>query len=248
MVDKVIPYLINMGEIHPARSQATILNELAMSLIECVGIYAKKLKKLGKLSKISTAFWPVRLIPLSNTRACVCSYLYNKQEKLSVGKFAQTPPRPENVIKGADPVSFLASLKFYNNTYLRRSKNFKRGVIIQEALFNTSEVGYFQNFFLNQYNLSSHSSPYFLLEGGSITKSVNQTKIVPAISEFVSQKDVSLLETFGDAITKMCEKWIQKGSKDADTIRDTKVDTSEEEKQLAILNKEIQAEKQQYQN
>ena len=243
MVDKVIPYLINMGEIHPARSQATILNELAMSLIECVGIYAKKLKKLGKLSKISTAFWPVRLIPLSNTRACVCSYLYNKQEKLSVGKFAQTPPRPENVIKGADPTSFLASLNSYNNTYLRRSKNFKRGVIIQEALFNTNEVGYFQNFFLNQYNLSSHSSPYFLLEGGSITKSVNQTKIVPAISEFVSQKDVGLLETFGDGITKMCEKWVQKGSKDADTIRDTKVDTSEEEKQLAILNKEIQAEK-----
>ena len=39
---------------------------------------------------------------------------------------------------------------------------------------------------------------------------------------------MSLLETFGDAITKMCEKWIQKGSKDADTIRDTKVDTSED--------------------
>jgi len=243
MVDKVIPYLINMGEVNPARSQATILNELAMSLIECVGIYGKRLKKFGKIAKIATAFWPVRLIPLNNTRACVCSYLYNKQEKLSVGKFAQTPPRPENVIKGADPTSFLASLKSYNNTYLRRSKNYRRGVIIQEALFNTSEVGYFQNFFLNQYNLSAHSSPYFLLEGGSIAKSVNQIKISTAISEFVSQKDVSMLETFGDGITKICEKWVQKGSKDADMIRDTKVDTGEEEKQLAILNKEIQAEK-----
>ncbi|GAH27939.1 unnamed protein product, partial [marine sediment metagenome] len=36
---------------------------------------------------------------------------------------------------------------------------------------------------------------------------------------------------------------IQKGGKDVDKIRDTKVDTGEEEKQLAILNKELQAEK-----
>ena len=242
MVDKVTPFLINMGEVIPARSQASLLNELAMGLIECVGIYGKTLKKLGKLSKISTAFWPVRLIPLSDTRACVCSYLLNKQEKLSVGKFAQTPPRPENVIKGADPASFLSSLQSYNNTYLKRAKNFKRGVVIQEALFSTSEVGYFQNFFLNQYSLGSQSTPYFLLEGGSITKSVNQIKIVSDITEFVSQNDVKMLDTFGDAITKLCEQWIQKGGKEADKIRDTKVDTGEEEKQLAILNKEIQAE------
>ncbi|MFW9783345.1 MAG: coiled-coil domain-containing protein [Candidatus Heimdallarchaeota archaeon] len=243
MVDKVTPYLINMGEIIPARSQATLLNELAMALIECVGIYSKSLKKLGRLSKISTAFWPVRLVPLSDTRACVMSYLYNKQEKLNVGKFAQMPPRPEAVIKGADLASFLGSLRQYNTTYLKKSRNFKRGLVIQEALFNTSEVGYFQSFFLNQYNLSSHSSPYFLLEGGPIAKSVNQAKIVPSIPEFVAQKDVALLESFADGITKLCERWIQKGSKDADKIRDTKVDTGEEEKQLAILNKEIQAEK-----
>jgi hypothetical protein len=243
MVDKVVPYLINMDEVTPARSQAALLNELAMGLIECISIYGKTLKKLGKISKISTAFWPVRLIPLSDTRACVCSYLLNKQEKLSVGKFSQMPPRPENVVKGADPVSFLSSLQSYNNTYLRRSKNFRRGIVIQEALFNTSEVGFFQNFFLNQYNLSSHSTPYFLLEGGPITKSVNQTKIVPEIPEYVSQKDVKMLDTFGDAIIKLCERWIEKGGKEVDKIRDTKVDTGEEEKQLAILNKEIQAEK-----
>ncbi|MFX1457172.1 MAG: hypothetical protein ACFFDB_17480 [Promethearchaeota archaeon] len=243
MVDKVVPFLINMGEVIPARSQATLLNELAMALIECIEIYSKKLKKLGRLSKISTAFWPVRLIPLSDTRACVCSYLYNKQEKLSVGKFAQTPPRPEAVIKGADPESFLSSLQQYNNTYLRRAKNFKRGVVIQEALFNSNEVGYFQNFFLNQYNLDAHSSPYFLLEGGSISKSVNQARIVPEIPEFLSQKDVQLLDTYGDAITKLCERWAQRGTKDVDKIRDTKVDTGEEEKQLAVLNKELQAEK-----
>ena len=243
MVDKVVPYLINMGEITPARSQAALLNELAMGLIECISIYGKNLKKLGKISKISTAFWPVRLIPLSDTRACVCSYLLNKQEKLSVGKFAQMPPRPENVIKGADPASFLSSLQTFNNTYLRKSKNFKRGVVIQEALFNTNEVEYFQNFFLNQYNIGSHSTPYFLLEGGSITKSVNQTKIVPEIPEYISQKDVSMLDAYGDAIIKLCERWIQKGGKDVDKIRDTKVDTGEEEKQLAILNKELQAEK-----
>ena len=91
MVNKVIPYLINMGEITPARSQAALLNELAMGLIECIGIYGKKIQKLGKLSKISTAFWPVRLIPLSDTRACVCSYLMNKQEKLSVGNLHKCP-------------------------------------------------------------------------------------------------------------------------------------------------------------
>ena len=242
MVNKVIPYLINMGEITPARSQAALLNELAMGMIECLGIYGKKFQKLGKLSKISTAFWPVRLIPLSDTRACVCSYLLNKQEKLSVGKFAQMAPRPENIIKGADPDSFLTSLQTYNNTYLRRPKNFKRGTVIQEALFNRSEVEYFQNFFLNQYDLGSHSTPYFLLEGGPIAKSVNQTKIVPEILEFVSQKDVKLLETYGDAIIKLCERWIEKGGKQVDKIRDTKVDTGEEEKQLSILNKELQQE------
>ncbi|MFX0156170.1 MAG: hypothetical protein ACFE9Q_16740 [Candidatus Hodarchaeota archaeon] len=243
MVDRVTPFLINMGEVMPARSQASLLNELAMGLIDCVGIYGKNLKKLGKLSKISTAFWPVRLIPLSDTRACVCSYLLNKQEKLNVGQFAQMPPRPENVIKGADPESFLNSLRSYNNSYLKRSKNYKRGIVIQEALFSTSEVGYFQNFFINQYSLSSHSTPYFLLEGGPIAKSVNQTKIVPEITEYVSQKDIKMLDTFEDAIIKLCERWIEKGSKEADKIRDTKVDTGEEEKQLAILNKEIQAEK-----
>lgn len=243
MVDKVVPYLINLNEVIPTRGQATVLNELAMALIECIGIYSAKLKKMGKLSKISTAFWPVRLIPVSDTRACVCSYLLNKQEKLSVGKWAQLPPRPDNVIKGADPVTFLDSLRSYNNTYLKRSKNFKRGTVIQEALFNTTEVSYFQNFFLNQYNLSSHSSPYFLLEGGPIAKSVNQTKIVPEINEFVSQKDITILDRIEEGITKLCERWVDKGSKDVDKIRDTKVDTGEEEKQLSVINKELQAEK-----
>ena len=243
MVDKVVPFLINVGEVTPARSQAAVLNELAMALIECIGIYSKNLKKLGRLSKISTAFWPVRLFPLSDTRACVMSYLYNKQEKLNIGKFAKMPPRPEAVIKGADPVSFLNSLRQFNNTYLKRSKNFKRGLVIQEALFNTNEIGYFQNFFLNQYNLSAHPSPHFILEGGPISKSVNQTRIVPDIPEYVSQKDIQLLDTFGDGITKLCERWIEKGGKEADKIRDTKIDTGEEEKQLAILNKELQAEK-----
>ena len=56
MVDKVTPFLINMGEVTPARSQASLLTELAMGLIECVGIYGKSLKKLGKISKISTGF------------------------------------------------------------------------------------------------------------------------------------------------------------------------------------------------
>jgi hypothetical protein len=105
LVDRVIPYLINVGEVIPARSKAALLNEMAMALIECINIYGKSLKKLGKINRISTCFWPVRLIPLNETRACVCSYLLNKQEKLNVGKFSQTPPNPNNVISGADPES-----------------------------------------------------------------------------------------------------------------------------------------------
>ncbi|MFX1392700.1 MAG: hypothetical protein ACFFAH_03915, partial [Promethearchaeota archaeon] len=79
MVEKVIPYLMNLDEVIPARSKATFLNEIAMALIECINIYgAKKINKMGKISKIAMCFWPVRLIPLSDTRACVCSYLMNK--------------------------------------------------------------------------------------------------------------------------------------------------------------------------
>jgi hypothetical protein len=243
MVEKIIPFLINIGEVIPARSQASLLNELALALYECTGVYGKSLKKLGKVSKISICFWPVRLIPLTETRACVCSYLLNKQEKLSVGQFNQMPAPPGNVITGADPITFLNSLQSYNSTYLKRKKNFKRGTVIQEALFSTSEVGFFQNFFLNQYNLSSFNNPYFLLEGGPISKSVNQTKIAQEIYEFISQKDVKLLDNYGDAIIKLCDKWIERGGQKVDKIRDTTVDTSEEEKQLAILNKDLQAEK-----
>ena len=245
MVDQVVPYLINMGEVVPARSQATLLNELAMGIIECIDIYGKGIKKLGRLKKIATAFWPVRLIPLNETRACMFSYLLNKQEKLLVGKFSQMPPRPDNVIQGADPISFLKSLQNYDNTYLKRTKNFRRGVVLQEALFSTNEVGFFQNFFLNQYNIGSHSSPYFTLEGGPIAKSVNQTKIVPEVLDFVSQKEVDVLDKVGDRITQLCEKWVEKGGKQVDNIRDTKIDTGEEEKQLEILNKELQEVKEQ---
>ncbi len=123
MVDKVIPFLINVGEGIPTRSKATLLDEMAMALNECINIYGKAIKKLGKINRISLCFWPVRLIPLSDTRACVCSYLLNKQEKLSVGKFAQTPPTPENLIQGADPTSFLNSLASYNTTYLKKTQN-----------------------------------------------------------------------------------------------------------------------------
>ncbi len=243
MVDKIIPFLIDVGNVIPARSKATLLNEIAMGLIECISIYGKSLKKLGKINKIAACFWPVRLVPLNETRACVCSYLLNKQEKISAGKFSQVPPSPDNVVTGADPVSFLSSLESYNSTYLKKSKNFKRGTVIQEALFSASEVDYFKNFFLNQYNISSFNEPYFLLEGGPIPKSINQAKISPEIFEYISQKDVQILDSYGQQIIKLCEKWVQRGSQDADKIRNKKVDTSEEEKQLAQLNKELQAEK-----
>ena len=234
---------MNIGEVVPTRSKATLLDEMAIALIECINIQGKKLKKLGKINRIGICFWPVRLIPLNETRACVCSYLLNKQEKLSVGKFAQVPPNPENLIKGADPESFLSSLQAYDSTYLKKSKNYKRGTVIQEALFSASEVEYFKSFFLNQYNISSFNEPYFLLEGGPIPKSINQAKIVPEVHDYIEQKDVKMLDDYGLLITKLCDQWIQKGAQSVDKIRSKKVDTSEEEKQLESLNKELEAEK-----
>ncbi|MFX1497958.1 MAG: coiled-coil domain-containing protein [Promethearchaeota archaeon] len=243
MVDKIIPFLINVGEVLPARSKATLLDEMAMALIECINLYGKTLNKLGKINKISMCFWPVRLVPLNETRACVCSYLLNKQEKLNVGQFSQMPPPPGNIIKGADPETFLNALQSYNSNYLKKSKYFKRGTVIQEALFNSSEVEYFKNFFLNQYGVGAFGEPYFTLEGGPIPKSINQAKIIPEILEYVSQKDIKMLDDYGTEITKLCDVWIQRGAQEADKIRGKKVDTSEEEKQLAVLNKELEAEK-----
>ncbi|NVM18690.1 MAG: hypothetical protein HWN80_13315 [Candidatus Lokiarchaeota archaeon] len=243
MVDKIIPFLINVGDVIPARSKATLLDEMAMALNECINIYGKNLKKLGKVNRISMCFWPVRLVPLSETRACVCSYLLNKQEKLSVGKFSQPPPNPDNVIQGADPVSFLSSLASYNSNYLKKPKNYKRGTVIQEALFSASEVDYFKNFFLNQYNIGSFNEPYFLLEGGPIPKSINQAKIVPEVFEFISQRDLGILDSFGQTIIKLCDRFIQKGTQKTDNLRNRKVDTSEEEKQLAQITRELETEK-----
>ncbi len=243
MVNKIIPFLIDVGSVIPARSKATLLDEMAMALNECINIYGKTIKRLGKINRIAACFWPVRLVPLNETRACVCSYLLNKQEKLSVGKFSQTPPSPDNIIQGADSVSFLSSLQSYNSNYLKKSKNYKRGTAIQEALFSAGEVDYFKNFFLNQYNISSFSEPYFLLEGGPIPKSINQAKIIPEVFDFISQKDVNHLDNYGQIIIKLCDKWILRGGQDADKLKSRKVDTSEEEKQLGIVTRELEAEK-----
>ncbi len=243
MVDNIIPFLINVGEVIPARSKATLLDEMAMALNECINIYGKTIKKLGKVNRISVCFWPVRLVPLNETRACVCSYLLNKQEKLNVGKFLQTPPNPDNIIQGADPVSFLSSLASYNNTYLKKPKNYKRGTVIQEALFSASEIDYFKNFFLNQYSIGSFSEPYFLLEGGPIPKSINQAKIVPDVFEFISQRDMGMLDNYGQMIIKLCDRFIQRGTQETDKLRNRRVDTSEEEKQLAQITRELETEK-----
>ena len=97
-MEKVIPYLINLGDFIPARSKAALLNEMAMALIECTEILGKTINKLGKVNRITNCFWPVKLCPLNDTRACVMSYLGNKQEKLNVGQFAQIPVKPDNII------------------------------------------------------------------------------------------------------------------------------------------------------
>ena len=241
MVEKAVPFLIDIGNVIPTRSKAALLDEMAMALIECIKLYGKTINKLGKINRITTCFWPVKLIPVNETRASVCSYLGNKQEKLNVGKFGQIPVKPDNVIKGADPQSFYTSLQSYNTTYLKKPKNFKRNTVIQEALFSSSEMHFFENFFVNQYSLSSFGEPYFVLEGGPISKSVNQAKVVQDVFEFVSQRDEKMLDDYGSIITKLCERWISKGGQDVDKIRGKRVDTSEEEKQLAILNRELEA-------
>ena len=236
-MDRVLPYLINISEIIPARSKAALLDEMAMALIECINVYGKGLTKLGKINRIATCFWPVRLIPLNDTRACVCSFLLNKQEKLPVGQFPSYPPNPTNVIKGADPGSFLTSLQTYNGNYLKKTKGFKRGEVLQEALFNSSEIEYFKNFFLNQYSLSSFGEPYFLLEGEPIAKSVNQIKIIPEVSDFVALKEVKMLDSYAQTISKLVDQWIQKGAQDVSKIKGTTIDTSTEEKQLELLKR-----------
>ncbi len=243
MVDKVVPYLINLGEVIPARATQTLLNEMAMALIEVIDVYGKSINRLGKINKISMCFWPIRLVPLNENRACVCSFLLNKQEKLNVGQFSQIPPPPDNVIKGGDPASFLMALRSYNSNYLAKGKYFKRGVVIQEALFNTSEIGFFKSFFLNQYNIKSFGESYFLLEGDPIARSVNQVKINQEIYDYIELKDIKMLDNYAQSISNLVDGWVNKSAKEVDKIKGTKVDTSEEEKQLAILNKELQQEK-----
>ncbi|MFX0071078.1 MAG: hypothetical protein ACFFAO_08305 [Candidatus Hermodarchaeota archaeon] len=243
-MQKCIPYLLNIGEVIPARSKAALLNEITMALIECINIYGVgKLNKMGKINKVATCFWPVRLIPLTDTRASVCSYLLNKQEKLNVGPFAQTPPPPNNLIKGADPSTFLDSLSSYNTTYLKKRKFYKRATVMQEALFNTNEMGYFKNFFLNQYDLNSFNEPYFKLEGDPIAKSVNQIKIVQDVYDFVALKDINTLDEYGQQIIQLCDKWLKKSTQEVEKIKGTTVDTRDEERQLARLNKELKTEK-----
>ncbi len=242
-MDKIVPYLLNMNEVVPTRSKATLLNEMAMALIECIRIYGSKIGKMGKIHRIAMSFWPVRLIPLNETSACICSYLLNKQEKLSVGNFSQSPPKPDTVIKGADPQTFLDSLRSYTSNYLKKTKNYKRNTVVQEALFNSSEIDFFKNFLMHQYNRKSFNEPYFLIEGDPISKSVDQIKVVQDIYDFVGLKSIKMLDNYANLITKQCDMWIQKSSQKVDRHKVTSADTQSEEKKLATLNRELQAEK-----
>lgn len=248
MVNKVVPYLVNLDSGIRARSKVTLINELTMGLIDLIDVYGSKIEKFGKIHHITMCFWPVRLIPVNKTRACVCSYLLNTKEELEVGKFNKKPPRPDNVIKGADPESFLNSLENYNDKYLDTggflsSSNFDRAEIVQEALFSADKVKYFENFFLNQYNVSSFSGPHFVLEEDPIAKSVDQVSIAPEIYDFVEMKDINMLDNYADMITDLCDTWIKKGKTEAEKLGKVKIDTKEEEKQLAMLNEELQKEK-----
>jgi hypothetical protein len=93
------------------------------------------------------------------------------------------------------------------------------------------------------YDIKAFSDPYFLLEGEPISKTVDQIKIIPEIYDFVALKDVKMLENYADLITDLCDKWLNRSTKEVDKLRSSTVDVKKEEKQLERLNKELQEEK-----
>lgn len=240
---KIIPFMIGDIKYVPSQTRRTFIEEIALSLCLLFEENGSSIKKWGAIETISLCFWPVRLIPLNENRACITSYLLQNAPKVQVGPFKKIPPNPAVVVKASDSKSFINSLISYNSKYLSNKANFSRKMIIQEALFGIEEIYFFKPFFSNNYSLKTFEEKYFILSGDPITKSVNQINIRKEIYDFINFTDVKILDQYNEKINELCDKWIEKTSKDVDNYKIKTIDHQKEEEQLERLNKELREEK-----
>lgn len=242
-MEKIIPFMIGDIKYVPSKTRRTFIEEIALSLCVLFEENGSIIKKWGTIETISLCFWPVRLIPLSENRTCITSYLFQNAPKVPVGPFKKIPLNPEAVIKASDPESFVKSLISYDSKYLSSKANFSRKIIIQEALFGIEEINFFKPFFNNKFDLKSFEEKNFILSGDPITKSVNQINIRKEIYDFINFTEVKILDQYNEKINKLCDKWIEKTSKDVDNYKIKTIDHQKEEEQLERLNKELREEK-----
>lgn len=242
-MEKIIPFMIGDVKYVPSQTRRTFIEEIALSLCVLFEENGSIIKKWGTIETISLCFWPVRLIPLNENRACVNSYLFHNAPKILVGPFKKIPLNPEAVIKASDSESFINSLISYNSKYLSNKANFSRKTIIQEALFGIDEINFFKPFFSNTYSLKTFEAKHFILYGDPITKSVDQINIRKEIYDFINFTDINMLDQYNDKINKLCDKWIEKTSKDVDNYKIKTIDHQKEEEQLERLNKDLREEK-----
>ncbi len=242
-MEKIVPFMIGDEKYVPSQSRRTFLEEIALGICVLFEENGNSMKKWGLIDAISICFWPVRLIPLNDNHACVCSYLFNSAPKIPVGPFKKTLPNPEAVIKASDSSTFIESLSDYDSKYLSNKSNFSRKISIQEALFGVDEISYLKPFLYNQYSIKSFEEKYFNLSADPISKSVNQINIRKEVYDFVNLADVKIIEQYNEKINNLCDKWIDKASKELDAFKVKTVDHSKEERQLERLNKELREEK-----
>ena len=242
-MEKIVPFMVGDIKFIPSKSHRTFIEEIALALCILFDEEGSGLKKWGTIESISLCFWPVRIIPLNENRACITSYLFNSAPKIPVGPFKKIPPNPEAVIKASDPESFISTLISYDAKYLSNQINFSRKTIIQEALFGIDEISFFKPFVYNLYDIKAFEEKFFILSGDPITKSVNQIKISKEIYDFINFTDINMLDQYNEKINKLCDQWIEKTSKDVDEYKLKTVDHRKEENQLERLNEELRREK-----
>lgn len=242
-MEKIVPFMIGEERYVPSQSRRTLFEEIALAICVLYEENGNSMKKWGVIDSVSKCFWPVRIIPLSDNRACVCSYLFNNAPKIPVGPFKKVLPNPESIIKASDSTTFIQSLSDYDSKYLGNKANFTRKPSIQEALFGVNEISYFKPFLSNQFNLKTFEENFFILSGDPITKSVDQIDIRKEVYNFVNLSDVKILDNYNEKINNLCNKWIDTTSKEIDEYKVKTVDHRKEEKQLERLNEELKEEK-----
>lgn len=242
-MEKIVPFMVGDIKYVPSKTRRTLIEEIALALCILYDENGTGLKKWGTIESISLCFWPVRLIPLNENRACITSYLFNSAPKVPVGHFKKISPNPEAVIKASDPESFISTLMSYDSKYLSNRANFSRKLIIQEVLFGIDEISFFKPFVYNLYDFKAFEERFFILSGDPITKSVNQIKISKEIYDFINFTDINMLDQYNEKINKLCDKWIEKISNDVEEYKTKTVDHRKEENQLERLNEELREEK-----